>query len=132
MCHYPIDSFPLFYLSLLFVASALSDPQNTYYLHLQIKNYNRNPVQLQYRQAGSDGSFRRIDIPALYHQWFLLPFNRIENFPMSVHFRIYDTVDRRYVTIVDYGGMYLWQPSSRYSTEQLTVGNTSKLDLFTL
>ena len=103
----------------------MSEPQNTYYLHLQVKNNNRNPIELQYRQAGSDDSWQQIIIPALNHQWFYLPFNRIENFPMSVQFRICDQVNHRHLTIANHGGMFLWQPTSRYSTEQLTVGNTS-------
>uniref|UniRef100_A0A7M5UND3 VWFA domain-containing protein n=1 Tax=Clytia hemisphaerica TaxID=252671 RepID=A0A7M5UND3_9CNID len=104
--------------------AALDTPQDTYYLHLQVKNNNQNPIELQYKQAGSDGPWQQLIIPALYHQWFYLPFNRIAKFPMSVQFRICDTVDLRHLTIANHGSMFLWQPSSKFSTEQLTVGNT--------
>ena len=102
-----------------------------YHLNLEIRNYNSNPIQVQYRQAGTS-QFRNFNVAPLYQQWYYLPFQLIDGYPMSVQFRVYDTEQRRYLSMHGYGGTFLYQPSSRYSSTSLIIGNTSKSILFDL
>jgi len=50
---------------------------------------------------------------------------------MSVQFRAYDEEKREYISINDHGGMYLYQPTSRYTTKTLIVASASTLFHYT-
>ena len=102
-----------------------SASKNVYHLNLEIRNYNSNPIQVQYRQAGTS-QFSTFNVAPLYHHWFYFAFQLIDGYPMSVQFRVYDTKQRRYLSMHGFGGTFLYQPSSTYSSTSLIVGHTGE------